>query len=88
MYNYDQKRKLSNKMQAQVISKKGKRNLVPGLSLKSLTFRGSEWEYKVQIEAPNTPECQEGVTSQGGQQREEHRVIQQVQVEHYEGLFK
>ena len=26
----------------------------------------------VQIEAPSTPECQEGVPSQGGQHREEH----------------
>ena len=39
----------------------------------------------VQIEAPSTPECQEGVPSQGGQQREEQRVVQRVQEEHNEG---
>ena len=37
----------------------------------------------VQIEAPSTPECQEGVPSQGGQHREEHSVVHHVQVEHY-----
>ena len=42
----------------------------------------------VQIEAQITPECQERVLSQGGQQREEHRVVYHAQVEHYEGLFK
>ena len=42
----------------------------------------------VQIEAPSTPECQEGVPSQGGQHREEHSVVQHVQVEHYQGQFK
>ena len=41
----------------------------------------------VQREALSTPECQEGVPSQGGQQREEHRVVHHVQVEHYQGLF-
>ena len=35
----------------------------------------------VQIEAPSTPECQEGIPSQGGQHREEHCVVQHVQVE-------
>ena len=29
------------------------------------TPRKSEWEYIVQIEVPNTSECQEGVPSQG-----------------------
>ena len=29
----------------------------------------------VQIEAPSTPECQEGVPSQGGQHMEEHSVF-------------
>ena len=33
----------------------------------------------VQREALSTPECQEGVPSQGGQQREEHRDVHQVQ---------
>ena len=28
-----------------------------------ITFRGSGWEYTVQIESPSTPECQEGVPS-------------------------
>ena len=28
----------------------------------------------IQIEAPSTPECQEGVPSQGGQHREEHKT--------------
>ena len=37
----------------------------------------------VQIEAPSTPECQEGVPSQGGQHREEHSVVHLVQVEQY-----
>ena len=41
----------------------------------------------VQIEAPSTPECQEGVPSQGGQHREEHSVVQSVEVEHYQGQF-
>ena len=36
----------------------------------------------------STLECQEGVPSQGGQQREEHRAVQHVQVEHFEGHFK
>ena len=35
----------------------------------------------VQIKAPSTPECQEGVPSQDGQHREEHRVVHHVQVE-------
>ena len=39
----------------------------------------------VQVEASSTPECQEGVPSQGGHQREEHRVVHHVQEEHYEG---
>ena len=39
----------------------------------------------VQIEAPSTPDCQEGVPSQGGQHREEHSVVQHVQVDHYQG---
>ena len=42
----------------------------------------------VQIEAPSTPECQEGVPSQGGQHREEHSVDQYVQVAYYQGPFK
>ena len=41
----------------------------------------------IQIEAPSTPGCQDGVPSQGGQEREEHRVVQHVQVEHYQGHF-
>ena len=41
----------------------------------------------VQIEAPGTPECQDGVPSQGGQQREEHRVVHHDQVDHYQGQF-
>ena len=41
----------------------------------------------VQIEILNTPECQEGVPSQGGQKKEEHRVVRHVQVEHYQGHF-
>ena len=28
----------------------------------------------VQVEAPSTPECQEGVPRQGGQSSEEHKV--------------
>ena len=38
----------------------------------------------VQIEAPRTPECQKGIPSQGGQCREEHRVVHHVQEEHYQ----
>ena len=38
-----------------------------------ITFSGSWWEYMVQIEAPSTLECQEGVPAQGGQWREKHR---------------
>ena len=41
----------------------------------------------VRIEAPITPECQEGVLSQGGQQREEHSVVHPVQEEHDQGQF-
>ena len=42
----------------------------------------------VQVEAPSDPECQEGVPSQGGHQREEHRVAHRVQEEHNEGHIK
>ena len=38
----------------------------------------------VQIEAPSTPECWEGVPSPGGQQEEEHGVDLHVPVEHYQ----
>ena len=38
----------------------------------------------VQIEAPSTPGCQEGILRQGGQHREEHRVVNHVQEEHCE----
>ena len=50
--------------------------------------QGPPIDYMVQIQALSTTECQEGVPSQGGQQREEHRVVHHVQVEHYEGHFK
>ena len=40
----------------------------------------------VQREAPSTPECQEGVLSQGGQHREVHSEVHHVQVEHYQVL--
>ena len=36
----------------------------------------------VQIEAQRTPECQKGIPSQGGQRREEDRVVHRVQEEH------
>ena len=42
----------------------------------------------VQVEAPSTPECQEGVPSQGGHQMEEHGVVHRVQEEHNEGHIK
>ena len=42
------------------------------------------WDYMVQIVALSTPECQEGVLSQGGQLREGHRVVHHVQEEHYQ----
>ena len=38
----------------------------------------------VQIESPSTPECQEGVPIQGGEQREDHRVVHHVQEGHYQ----
>ena len=41
--------------------------------------------YMVQMEALSTPDSQEGVQSQGGQQREEYRVVHHVQVEYYQG---
>ena len=41
----------------------------------------------VQREARSTPEFKEVVLSQGGQRREEHRVVHQVQGEHYQGHF-
>ena len=49
-------------------------------------FKGSGWEYMVHIEAPSTPECQEGVLSPGGHwtARGSHRVVQ-VELEHYPG---
>ena len=34
--------------------------------------------------APSTPECQEGVPREGGQQREEHRIVHHVQTEHHQ----
>ena len=42
----------------------------------------------VQIEALIIPECQEGVLSQDGQQREEHRVVQHVQLEQLTRTFE
>ena len=39
----------------------------------------------VQIEAPSTPGCQDSIPSQGGQHREEHRVVHRIQEEHYDG---
>ena len=36
----------------------------------------------VRIEAPGTPECQEGISSQGGQWWEEDTVVHYVQEEH------
>ena len=50
-----------------------------------ITFRSPVWDNTVQVEAPSTPECQEGIPSQGGHQREEQRVVQRVQEEHNEG---
>ena len=47
------------------------------------TFKRSEWENMVQKEAQSTSECQEGVPSQGGQEREEHGVVHHDQVEHF-----
>ena len=46
---------------------------------------GGQQEGGHEVEAPSTPECQEGVLSQGGQHREEHSVVHHVQVEHYQG---
>ena len=57
---------------------------IAACTLHPITFRGSGWEYMVQIEAPSTPECQEGVPSPGGQRREEHRSVHHVQVEYYQ----
>ena len=39
----------------------------------------------VQLEAPSTPDCQEGIQSQGGQHREEQRAVHHVQDEQYKG---
>ena len=47
------------------------------------TFKRSEWENMVQKEAQSTSECQEGVPSQGGEEREEHGVVHHDQVEHF-----
>ena len=49
------------------------------------TFKGCEKVYMVQIEAPSTPGCQDSIPSQGGQHREEHRVVHRIQEEHYDG---
>ena len=54
----------------------------------NITFKRSGWEYMVQMEALSTAEWQEGVPSQGEQQREEHREVHHVQVKHYGGRFK
>ena len=62
----------------------------PPTTYHPITFRRSGWDYMGQIEAPRTPECHEGVLlvpTQGGQHREEYRVVQHVQVEHYQGHF-
>ena len=40
---------------------------IAGCPIHPITFRGSGWEYMVQIEGPITPECWEGVPSPGGQ---------------------
>ena len=76
---------------------KGKSNLTSGLTLKShgathpthkpthpTTFRGSEWDNMVQIEALSKGE---GVQSQCGKWREEHRVVHHVQGENYQRHF-
>ena len=42
----------------------------------------------VQIKALSTPECQEGVPSQGGQRREEHRVVHHDQENIIKDSFK
>ena len=39
----------------------------------------------VQIEAPSTPGCLDSIRSQGGQRREEYRVVHHIQEEHHEG---
>ena len=39
----------------------------------------------VQIESPSTPECQEGVPIQGGQQSEGHKVVLHGKEEYYNG---
>ena len=60
---------------------------IASCAIHPITFRGSGWEYMVQIEAPSTSECWEGVHSPGGQQREEeHRVVLHVQVEHFQKM--
>ena len=41
----------------------------------------------VQIEAPSTPDCQEGVPSPGGQQDEEDMVVHNVQGKQYQRHF-
>ena len=68
-------------------------NLASGLSVKShgpltppyhpITFRWSGWEYMVQIEAQSTPACWEG-----GQRKEEQRVVLHIQVEHFQNKTK
>ena len=40
---------------------------VASCAIHPITFRGSGWEYMVQIDSPITPECWEGVPSPGGQ---------------------
>ena len=52
------------------------------------TIKSPVWDKMVQVEAPSTPKCQEGVPSQGGHQRKEHRVVLQVQEEHSEGQIQ
>ena len=69
-----------NPVKPSQISSKG-----TGADTKILTFRSPVWDYMVQVEASSTPECQAGVPSQGGHQKEEHRVVHHVQEEHYEG---
>ena len=59
----------------------------PTCSVRTSSISVGVCMYMVQIEGLSTPECQEGFPSQGGQGREECRVVHHDQVEHYQGQF-
>ena len=52
-----------------------------------VNFKGSGWEYMVQIEALSSLSVRKVSLVKVKQQEEEHRVVHHVQVEHYQRHF-